>query len=82
MRSTDGGGTWGPPVRVNDTPDPDTSIQFHPFLVIDQGTGAVFVTWHDARNDPNNRAVDYFVARSTDCGQTWYKVQERAACCG
>jgi hypothetical protein len=74
-RSTDGGGTWEAPVRVNDTPDPDTSIQFHPFLVIDQGTGAIYVAWHDARNDPNNRAIDYYVAQSTDCGQTWANVQ-------
>jgi hypothetical protein len=75
MRSTDGGGTWGPAVRVNDTPDPDTSIQFHPFLVVDRGTGAIHVAWHDARNDPTNHAVDYYVARSTDCGQTWTNVK-------
>jgi hypothetical protein len=74
-RSPDGGATWEPAIRVNDTPDPDTSIQFHPFLVVDQSSGAIVVTWHDARNDPDNRAVDFYVAQSTDCGQTWTNVQ-------
>jgi len=74
-RSTNGGSTWGSAVRVNDTANPDTSIQFHPFLVVDQSNGDVYVAWHDARNDANNRKVDFYVARSTDCGLTWTNVQ-------
>lgn len=69
-RSTNGGATWSTPVKVNDDGLPG-NIQFHPFLVVDQSNGQVVVAWHDARNDPGNDAVDFFTARSTDCGQTF-----------
>ncbi|MCP4662429.1 MAG: exo-alpha-sialidase, partial [bacterium] len=68
-RSTNGGTTWDTPVQVND--DGLVRAQFHPFLVVDQSSGYVIVTWHDARNDLGNDAVDYFIARSVDCGVTW-----------
>jgi len=63
-RSTNNGSTWSAPVRIND--DATSNIQFHPFLVVDQGDGSVVAGWHDARNDPGNDAVDYYVARSTN----------------
>src|SRR6185436_16293287 len=66
-RSTNGGSTWSAPVKVNDD-GLAGRIQFHPFLQVDQSNGNVVVGWHDARNDANNRKVDYFVARSTNCG--------------
>ncbi len=69
-RSLDGGATWSSAVRVNDDGAGGRN-QFHPFLMVDQSNGAVVVAWHDARNDPSNRAVDYFLARSTDCGLTF-----------
>jgi subtilisin-like proprotein convertase family protein len=66
-KSTNGGTTWSAPVKVND--DGLTGrTQFHPFLQVDQSNGNVVVAWHDARNDVNNRKVDYYVARSTNCG--------------
>jgi len=68
-RSTNGGSSWSSPVKVND--DATSRTQFHPFLVVDQSNGQVVVAWHDARNDSNNRKVDFYTARSTDCGQTW-----------
>ncbi len=68
-RSTNGGNTWDTPVQVND--DGLVRAQFHPFLVVDQSHGYVIVTWHDARNDAGNDAVDYYLARSVDCGLTW-----------
>ena len=43
----------------------------HPFLVMDQIFGTPVVAWHDARNDAANRAVDFFVARSFTCGQSF-----------
>ncbi len=47
--SDDDGATWSAPIRVND--DAGTSSQFLPRIAVDRTTGAVGVTWHDARND-------------------------------
>ncbi len=66
-RSTNDGASWSAPILVND--DGLTGrIQFHPYMEVDQGAGHVVVGWHDARNDSGNDAVDYFLARSTNCG--------------
>ncbi|HEV8581564.1 MAG TPA: fibronectin type III domain-containing protein [Thermoanaerobaculia bacterium] len=69
-RSTNGGSTWSSAVRVNDDGS-GGRIQFHPFLVVDQSNGTPVVAWHDARNDANNRAVDFYVARSSTCGASF-----------
>ncbi|MEA2600003.1 MAG: serine protease [Acidobacteriota bacterium] len=66
-RSTNNGATWSAPVKVNDDGLAGRT-QFHPFLQVDQSNGNVVVAWHDARNDVNNRKVEYFTARSTNCG--------------
>ncbi|HET9229197.1 MAG TPA: proprotein convertase P-domain-containing protein, partial [Thermoanaerobaculia bacterium] len=66
-RSTNGGTTWSAAVKVNDDGLANRT-QFHPFLQVDQSNGNVVVVWHDARNDANNRRVDYYVSRSTNCG--------------
>jgi hypothetical protein len=66
-RSTDNGATWQTAVKVNDD-GLSGRIQFHPYMEVDQGSGNVVVGWHDARNDSGNDAVDYFLARSTNCG--------------
>ena len=57
-RSTNNGATWSAPVKVNDDGLANRT-QFHPFLQVDQSNGSVVVVWHDARNDTNNRKVDY-----------------------
>jgi len=69
-RSTNNGSSWTAPVQVNDD-GLSGRLQFHPFLVVDPTDGSVVVAWHDARNDSNNKRVDFFVARSTDCGQSF-----------
>jgi subtilisin-like proprotein convertase family protein len=66
-RSTNGGTTWGTAVKVNDDGLAGRT-QFNPFLQVDQSNGNVVVAWHDARSDANNRKVDYYVGRSTNCG--------------
>ncbi len=80
-RSTNGGTTWGAPVKVND--DGLTGrTQFHPFLQVDPSNGNVVVAWHDARNDANNRKVEIYAARSTNCGvsfETNVKVSQASA---
>src|SRR5205823_1769523 len=47
--SDNDGKTWSAPIRVND--DATQNSQFFPRLAVGQSTGAVAVTWYDARND-------------------------------
>src|SRR6266542_4886794 len=47
--SDDNGGTWSPPVRVNDDATPFS--QFLPKIALDQTTGSIAIVWHDCRND-------------------------------
>lgn len=71
-RSTNGGATWNAPVRVNDD-GAGGNVQFFPFLTVDQIKGHPVVGWIDARNDPNNRAIDVFASRSVNCGINYKK---------
>jgi HYR domain-containing protein/PKD domain-containing protein len=64
--SDNNGATWSARVRVND--DATTRSQFLPNISIDQTTGNVAVTWHDARNDPGNNNAQFFGAVSTNGG--------------
>jgi hypothetical protein len=80
--STDDGGTWTAPVRVNDDPLGPIRSQFLPYIVLDHTTGTVAVGFHDCRNDngvpgpggtnniPNDDA-EYYGTYSTDGGATW-----------
>jgi hypothetical protein len=80
--STDDGGTWTAPVRVNDDPLGPIRSQFLPYIVLDRTTGTVAVGFHDCRNDngvpgpggtnniPNDDA-EYYGTYSTDGGATW-----------
>jgi len=80
-RSTDNGASWSAPLRINDGGIAGRA-QFHPFLQVDQSNGDVVAAWHDARNDAGNRKVDFYAARSTDCGlsfETNVKVSANSA---
>src|ERR1700681_2962639 len=80
--STDDGGTWTAPVRVNDDPLGPIRSQFLPYIALDRTTGTVAVGFHDCRNDngvpgpggtnniPNDDA-EYYGTFSTDGGVTW-----------
>jgi len=73
--STNNGTTWSAPVQVND--DAGTNSQFLPRIALDQATGDVGVTFHDARNDTGadgdgaNNDAQFFGSRSTDGGVTF-----------
>jgi hypothetical protein len=69
-RSTNNGGTWSSGVRINDDAS-GGNVQFNSFLVVDQTAGTPVVAWQDARNDTNNRKMEIFTSRSTDCGVTF-----------
>jgi hypothetical protein len=47
--SDDNGGSWSSPMQVND--DASGNSHFNPHVAVDPVTGAVGVTWYDARND-------------------------------
>jgi hypothetical protein len=78
--SDDDGATWSTPQRVND--DQGTNSQFLPRIALDQSTGVIAVTWHDARKDkgqghggdtdgiPNDDA-QYWGTMSLDGGATF-----------
>jgi hypothetical protein len=77
-RSTDEGATWLTPVRVNDTQDPDATLQFYPWLAVDP-YDRLHVVWHDTRAG-DNRIAQYY-SYSTDQGLTWsenYRVSDTA----
>lgn len=77
--SNDNGATWSAPLRVND--DATTRSQFLPHLAVDQSTGFLAVTWHDARNDSGsgpgdtdgvaNDDAQFWGAFSTDGGASF-----------
>lgn len=57
-QSTNGGTTWGAPVKVND--DATTRDQWSPALSITPDGANVFVSWYDRRNDPSNSLIERF----------------------
>jgi len=78
--SDDLGSTWTDPVRLND--DAGTNSQVNPAIALDQTSGAIAVSWYDARNDlgdggpgdtdgiPNDD-VQIWATFSTDGGATF-----------
>jgi hypothetical protein len=67
-RSSDGGADWSAPLRVNDDPQGVVKDQFNQWLAVDPGTGAIDLSWNDARNDPANTRTDVYLTSSTDGG--------------
>ena len=67
--SDDNGASWSAPVQVND--DIGGASHFLPRIALDQGTGAIGVTWHDTRNDPLNVSTQLWGAFSTDGGASF-----------
>jgi hypothetical protein len=68
-RSTDGGATWGPAVKIND----QTSLndQLNQWLVVDETTGALEIVYYDTVGDPGRKKVDVWTQSSFDDGATW-----------
>jgi hypothetical protein len=56
ISSTNGGTTWGAPVKVND--DSTTHDQFMPAIAITPNGQNMFVSWYDRRNDPSNSLIE------------------------
>ncbi len=67
-KSTDGGATWSPRVRVND--DGPDKQQFFTWMTIDQTTGYLYFVFYD-RRAYNDDATDVYMAVSKDGGATF-----------
>jgi hypothetical protein len=70
-RSLDRGATWSAPQRANDDPTGVRKDQFNQWLSVDPVTGAVDLSWNDARNDPNNTKTDIYATSSSDGGASF-----------
>jgi hypothetical protein len=68
-RSTDGGMTWGTPVRINDDTG-TTAWQWFATLSV-APTGRIDVVWNDTRNTGVFTLSQLHYASSSDGGQSW-----------
>jgi len=69
-RSTDGGGTFGAPRRIND--DPINHAKWHWFGTLSVApNGRIDVVWYDSRNAADNTTSQLFYSFSVDGGNTW-----------
>jgi len=75
IRSTDGGLTFGAPVRVNDDPNTNGAWQWFGTLSV-AGNGRLDVVWNDTRNYPGTYLSELYYASSTDGGTTWSANQQ------
>ncbi len=69
-RSTDGGHTWSPPMRINDDPTGNGAFQWFGTISV-APNGRIDVFWNDTRNDPTTTFSELYYAHSTDGGLTW-----------
>jgi BNR/Asp-box repeat len=67
-KSSDGGKTWGSPVRVNN--DAAGKHQFFSWLTVDPVSGYVYVVFYDRRNH-SDESTDVYLAFSKDGGKTF-----------
>jgi Neuraminidase (sialidase) len=73
VKSTDGGGTWGKPKRVNTDPEGNKKQQFMSWMSVDPVTGNIYILFYDRRNYTDSR-TDVFIARSTDGGESFRNI--------
>ena len=69
-RSTDGGATFSPPVRVNDDSEDSGALQWFGTLSV-APTGRIDVVWYDTRSDPGGYLSELYYSSSFDAGETW-----------
>lgn len=69
VRSTDGGGSWSNPIKVNQ--DTSGKDQWFPWISVDPITGALFVVYYDSRNFPANDSAQVYISVSVDGGETF-----------
>jgi hypothetical protein len=67
-RSTNGGGKWSVPLRVND--DATLNDQWFPAIAVNED-GLIEAVWYDKRNDPENVQLDVYSALSWNDGESF-----------
>jgi hypothetical protein len=74
-KSTDGGNTWTPPVKVND--DGVGRHQFFNYITVDQVTGKIYAIFYDRRNYTDTN-TDVYLAISDNGGESFanYKISD------
>lgn len=70
IRSTDGGTTWSPKLRVNDDPLHNGADQYFPFPAVDS-KGRLVVSFYDKRRFIGQALYDVWAAVSRDGGATF-----------
>ena len=83
-RSSDGGRTWSPPVRIAsienpvapEDPDSGADVRAFPVISIAHGPSGAYVVWNEISSYSSSRIL---LARSTDGGRNWSPPQTVAA---
>lgn len=74
-RSTDGGATWSPAVKINN--QAGLNDQFNQWLVVDETNGSVAIMYYDTVADtPGRKKVHVYYQISTNDGVTWSTPQQ------
>jgi hypothetical protein len=68
-RSTDGGATWGSPIKLND--QNAKNDQIFPRLALDEATGAMMVVYYDTILDAGRLKTNLWMQQSFDRGVSW-----------
>jgi hypothetical protein len=68
-RSTDGGASWSAPVKINDPVG--RNDQFLPWMVVDESSGNVAITYYDTAGDPSRASTNLYYQSSTNGGLTF-----------
>lgn len=72
-RSTDGGQSWSPGIRVNQDAPNNGKFQYFPAVHVDDNGGLNIIYYDDRTTTSDSAGV--FLSRSTDGGDTWHDYQ-------
>lgn len=79
IKSSDGGDTFGEPIRVNQDPIGQGKAHYLPWITCDASNGIISTIFYDNRNTASAQA-EAWVAVSNNAGETWddFKVSDVA----
>lgn len=71
IKSTDGGATFGLPIRVNQDPIGQGKAHYLPWITCDATNGIISAIFYDNRNTPLPAQAEAWVAVSNTGGESW-----------